>query len=664
MAIVKMRKLNLIAISYDKDEILNALQRTNAAEITLHSDVEDTKTLEVKGEEGREYLSSVEAALDVLCNAVSLRLKEESVKKSDLLEDGFDVSYTDFMKSGAQKEEMDKLVAKINDLTKTKNLLKGELVKTLKEKNAANIYATIEQSLSVYGDTAHTYGRLGTVEVGAKEKLLSELSTLELCDVEMLTANAENVLFYVMAHKSVKAEVDGVLSSYAFVDCPYRDEKSGAETYREISDKVLALEGKLQANAEEIYALKEQIRPLKIYCDYLAFCLEKQEADGKLRATEKTFLLQAYVPATAEEAVKEELHSVSGAIYMEFSDPTETEEPPTLLKNNSIVSNFEGVTNTYSAPNYREFDPNTIMAFFYSLFMGFIIGDIGYGIVMFLGGGFLWWKNRARPTGMSKLAGSFAIGGIFAIFWGILFNSFFGFSLLPSTVMPNPQTDMWHLVGIAVPSVLVIAMLIGIGQLCVGYLCKAYQEFRRKNILDGIFSGLVWAVFSVGVALAIVGLLEEAKLPVLAKVGGLTAGGALLIAVLTAGRKEKFFGKFTKGFGAAYGVINYASDILSYARLYGLMLSGVVIAQIIAQYSVGFITGGNVLFIALGVLLLVVGNAFNLVMNLLGAYIHDARLQYVEFYGRFYEGNGELFKPLGSEHKYIYLLPAKAENAN
>ena len=164
--------------------------------------------------------------------------------------------------------------------------------------------------------------------------------------------------------------------------------------------------------------------------------------------------------------------------------------------------------------------------------------------------------------------------------------------------------------------------------------------------------------------MAIVGLLEEAKLPILAKVGGLTAGGALLIAVLTAGRKEKFFGKFTKGFGAAYGVINYASDILSYARLYGLMLSGVVIAQIIAQYSVGFITGGNVLFIALGVLLLVVGNAFNLVMNLLGAYIHDARLQYVEFYGRFYEGNGELFKPLGSEHKYIYLLPAKAENVN
>ncbi len=116
----------------------------------------------------------------------------------------------------------------------------------------------------------------------------------------------------------------------------------------------------------------------------------------------------------------------------------------------------------------------------------------------------------------------------------------------------------------------------------------------------------------------------------------------------------------TKGFGAAYGIINYASDILSYARLYGLMLSGAVIAQIVSQYAVGFLTGGNVALIVLGALLMVVGHAFNLVMSLLGAYIHDARLQYVEFYGRFFEGEGELFSPLGSKHKYIYLLPSKA----
>jgi V/A-type H+-transporting ATPase subunit I len=202
-------------------------------------------------------------------------------------------------------------------------------------------------------------------------------------------------------------------------------------------------------------------------------------------------------------------------------------------------------------------------------------------------------------------------------------------------------------------------MELGVAQIFVGYMCKAVQEWRRGGIIDGICDGVLWALFSVGIGLAIVGFLEEAALPILATVGGITAGASLLLAMLTAGRKEKFFGKFTKGFGAAYGVINYASDILSYARLYGLMLSGAVIAQIIAQYSTQFITSGNVLLIALGILILLVGHGFNLVMNLLGAYIHDARLQYVEFYGRFFEGEGELFKPLGSQHKYVYVT---AEN--
>ena len=134
------------------------------------------------------------------------------------------------------------------------------------------------------------------------------------------------------------------------------------------------------------------------------------------------------------------------------------------------------------------------------------------------------------------------------------------------------------------------------------------------------------------------------------------AGASLLIAVVAAARKGKGFTRFTKSCGAAYGVINYASDILSYARLYGLMLSGAVVAQIISSAALGFFAGGNPILIVLAVVLLIVGHAFNLVMNLLGAYIHDARLQYVEFYGRFFEGDGELFAPLGSKHKYVKLI--------
>jgi V/A-type H+-transporting ATPase subunit I len=215
------------------------------------------------------------------------------------------------------------------------------------------------------------------------------------------------------------------------------------------------------------------------------------------------------------------------------------------------------------------------------------------------------------------------------------------------------------LAGIYVPSVLVIALLVGTVQLFAGYICRAVQCWRRGQIFDGICDGITWAVFSVGVILAIVGFVDEFNMPILATVGGIIAGVGLVAAMLTAGRHSNILGKFTKGFGAAYGVINYLSDVLSYARLYGLMLSGAVIAGIVSKYGVQFIVSGNIAFIILGVVLMVVGHAFNLAMSLLGAYIHDARLQYVEFYGRFFEGEGELFTPLGSSHKYVYVLGDK-----
>ena len=658
MAVVKMRKLNLIAMSYDKDGILNALQRTNAAEVTLHPDAAHTEIPVCDVEEARAYHAAVEAALAHLCAAAESYQREHG-EKSELLKDGFDVTYSEFISARERKDEVDGLVAKITALTDEKNALKAELAKLAKQKESAAIYAAVKEPFESFAATAHTRTRLGLVANVAKTALEEGLATIELCAYRTLNTNADSALLCVVCHKSAQAETDGVLSLHGFADCPYTGEKSGEQLYAELCERENALLAKIKENEAETYALREQIRPLKIYCEYLAFVLEKGNVSEKLRATERTFLLQAYVPEPAEGEVTAALKEAAQAIYFEFSDPLDTDEPPTLLKNNAITSNFEGITNTYSAPNYREFDPNGVMGFFYSLFMGFIIGDAGYGLLMALVGGFLWWKGRKRPTGMSRLAGAFAIGGVFAVIWGLLFNSLFGLAVLPQTLMPNPQTDMWTLAGIAVPSVLIISMEMGVFQIIVGYFCRAVQEWRRKHILDGICEGVIWSIFSIGVGLAIVGFVEEANLPILAYVGGGIAGGSLLLAMLTAGRKEKFFGKFTKGFGAAYGVINFASDILSYARLYGLMLSGAVIAQIIAQYGTQFLTSGNALLIVLGVVILLVGHGFNLVMNLLGAYIHDARLQYVEFYGRFFEGEGELFKPLGSERKYIYLLPEK-----
>lgn len=648
MAVAEMQKLNLVAMSYDRDGILNALQRSGAAEIKQHCETANTRPLTAECDGLKSYLARLENALTVLCEEVDGYNKDNKIKSDDL-KDGFAVSYSEFVNAVNFKGAADGLTDKIYAYEAERKSLLSEKVKLERELKTTEIYSGLETPFSYFSDTKNTRVRLGTVPSAAKDELFA--SADGLCAFRELCRSDENSLVFFAWHKSFDGE--SLLSAAGFAACPYK-EGTGAQVYASLNARIEEIGARLEEIKEGIYALGKSVKSLKIYCDYVGFEVEKLELSDKMLETQRTFLLEAYVPKQAEERVSEELKSVSKAIWFNFSEPPEDEIPPTLYENNEVVKNFETITNMYSPVNSREFDPNAVMSVFYSIFLGFIMGDVGYGLLMLLGGGFIYMKKRHEDSGLKRLSGVFAVGGICAIVWGLLFNSVFGIPLpFMPTVMPDAQSDMWSFMGISVPAVLIIALIIGIIHLMTGYVCKAIQCMRRGNFWDGVWDGLVWTVFSVGVALAVIGLIDEAGMPLLAYIGGGIAGVSLVIAMLTAGRKEKLLGKFTKGFGAAYGIINYASDILSYARLYGLMLSGAVIAQIVSDYSVQFIMSGNVALIILAVVLMVVGHAFNLAIGLLGAYIHDARLQYVEFYGRFYEGEGEIFTPLGSNRKFI-----------
>lgn len=653
-----MKKLNLVGMAYEKDAVLNALQRTGAVEVKLHREEEHSVPLPPADGELSSYHASLEDALERLTQAADAYAKEHKGAARPA-KDGFEVSYEEFMAAANDRARMDGLIARVNALTDQKAETRAALAKAERTFAAAAIYRTVEEPLSAYAGTAHTRVRLGTLPLPAWENIKGMLPALS--EGKVLAQEDDQVLLLLVLHKSCAEEGEALLSGTGFTPCPFEGEETGSALYARLKGECEALAKELDALEEEMAGLGSETRALKIYCDYIGYEAEKAALDEKMRATERTFLLEAFVPEDAEETVRREL-SEAGTVYLEFSEPAEDEELPTLCKNNAVVSDFESLTNTYSVPNAREMDPNTVMSVFYSVFMGFIMADIGYGLLMMLGGGWLKYKNRGRKGGLGALAGVFAIGGIFAVIWGFLFNSLFGITLPIPTVLPNAQSDMWTFAGIGIPAVLVIAMLLGIVQLLAGYICKAVQCWRRGEVLDGILDGVVWAVFSLGAGLAIAGLVEEWNIPILVTVGGITAGVTLVIAMIAAGRHEKFFGKLSKGFGTLYGIINYMSDILSYARLYGLMLSGAVIAQIVSQYAVGFITSGGVLAV-LGVLLMLVGHVFNLAIGLLGAYIHDARLQYVEFYGRFYEGEGELFVPLGSKHEHVFVKPYAAEKS-
>lgn len=648
--VVEMKKLNLVAMEYDRNKILNALERTAAVEVKQHAPSEFAHAFTEELDVLSERCDAAENALSILLGRVQAYASAHKTKWES--PESFDVTYSEFLTAGQNGAHAQEMIEKVNALWEKSNALKADSNKLQRALKNALVYEKSEIPFDRYTETASVLFKLGALEGRRFEALRAVLDAMPLVVYNVISAAGETVLG-VCAHKSGAAEAEKALSDAGFTACPYHSGQTGAELCNDLRMQIEALKEETERNDEEFYALKDEISALKVYSDYLRFELEKGKLSDKMLATRTTFLLEAYVPVSGEQTVKDALAAAAGAVYYEFSEVPETEMPPTLLKNNAVVEGFESLTNMYSVPNAREFDPNSVMAVFYSIFLGFIMADVGYGVLMMLGGGFLWLKNRARPTTLSRLACVFAVGGIFAMVWGVLFNSFFGLQLLPFTFMPDPQKAMWSLAGIRIPSELILCMLFGIVHLGAGYVCKAVQCWRRKQVLDGIFDGLVWAVFSVGVFLALLGFVDEFHLNILSLVGGITAGAMLVVAIFTAGRKEKFFGKFVKGFGAAYGIINYVSDILSYARLYGLMLSGAVIASLVSDYSVQFIASGNGGLIILGVILILVGHVFNLAISLLGAYIHDARLQYVEFYGKFYEGEGELFRPLGSDKKYV-----------
>ena len=661
MAIAVMRKLRVAAISYEGDKILDALSKTGAAEIksleaeeNIARPVSDAATLSSRLEEAEGALKELVAS--------SERYAKEHKKAFKPEKDGFFVTYEEFM-NAEKREEAEALIAEIKRLAAERVRLSASLASLEKTILSLSPYKEFEILFSAFSNTPRLRVFLGTVE-NVKEELFETLA--DVC------VKTEGNTVLVVALKEAEKETEEFLRGLDFAPCPFLKEAgTGKELYARLNEEKKDLLREIEKIDEAEFALCENIRFLKVYCDRIAYELEKAESvSEKMLATERVILLEAYAPKESEEEISAALSAVTDSAYFDFVEPEEDEMPPTLMRNNGLTKNFEAITNLYSPPNSREFDPTTVMGIFYSVFLGFIMGDIGYGLFMLIGGGLLWWKNRVKDNGLKRLAAVFAIGGVFAVIWGFLFDSLFGIAILHMRVMPPllEGNTNWHVLGIAIPALLIVALEVGVVQLFAGYVCRAIQCWRRGKIWDGIFDGVVWAVFSIGVGLAIAGLVEELNMIILAYVGGIAAGAMLLTAMLTAGRKEKILGKFTKGFGAAYGVINYASDILSYARLYGLMLSGAVIAEIVSGYaltgyggSTGMIVSGNAGLAVLGVVLLLLGHLLNLALSLLGAYIHDARLQYVEFYGRFYEGEGELFSPLGSKHTHVFIVPKAYE---
>ena len=376
------------------------------------------------------------------------------------------------------------------------------------------------------------------------------------------------------------------------------------------------------------------------------------EAEESLPVTEKTFLLEGWCPAPRSERFAR-LCEKYGCCF-DMADPAPELQPPILLKNNTFVSSFEGITEMYALPVYRGIDPTPILAPFYCLFFGMMMADAGYGLLVVLACAVLLAFAHLKP-GMKKAVRMFLFCGISTAFWGLMFGSFFG-NVIPSfssTFLGHETAfdPLWISPTEEPMLLLCVSFGLGILHIVVGYGVKFYLLCRDGKPFSAVFDAGFWMLLYLGLACALVGVLVPSVPGVLSVAGVCAMGAAMAGLILTQGRHcRNIFAKLGVGLKSIYDLTGGVSDILSYSRIFALGLSTSVIAMVFNELATVF--GGGVGGFIIFAIVFVFSTLLNMGLGLLSAYVHSARLQFIEFFSKFYDSGGEPFEPLDVQTVY------------
>jgi V/A-type H+-transporting ATPase subunit I len=369
--------------------------------------------------------------------------------------------------------------------------------------------------------------------------------------------------------------------------------------------------------------------------------------------TEKTFYISGWIPEKSKDKVEKILQK--NECWYEIKQAEEDEKHPILLNNNSFAQPFESITELYSLPSSSNIDPTAVMAPFYMLFFGMMLADVGYGLIMAVACFMILKKFNIEGT-LQKMVKLFFYCGISTACWGVMFGSWFGDAISAiAKVMFNSDftiNAVWINPMDQPMTLLIFSFLFGIVHLFIGMGVNAHMLIRDGHPLDALFDIGFWYGFIIGIGMwlfgnsIVAGLAQTGKWMTIVFAIGL---------VLTQGRAKKgIVSKLISGVMSLYNITGYLSDILSYSRLLALGLATSVISSVVS--ILGSMGGSGFFGSILLIVVLVVGHTFNIAINALGAFVHAARLQYVEFFGKFYEGGGEAFDPLIKKTKYIKII--------
>lgn len=634
-----MKHLRLLGMESEREALLKAMQDMECVEISSIDGSEEALKSGFAKPDDKALMSAQEASRAYRTALASL--DRFAPEKKGMFRKRQGVSRAAFF--SAESEENARTAAEtINKDTRRLGEIESERTKNEALRATLAPWLTVDAPLGgADGALAVFFGAAGlNVTDDALKALADSLDGL----LTWQQASSDRSLRYllVMCHGSVKERALSALRDLGFSTVSFRGMTGTAkENDKALAENLAALEKERQEIEQRIAGLGGKRETLLEASDRAAIALRREEAKSRLVGTDKVFLLEGWLPADRCAEIEKTLKPFTCAI--ETREPTEDEYPqvPVQLKNNKLTRPLNMVTEMYSLPAYGTLDPNPLMAPFFILFYGIMMADMGYGLLMMIASVII--SKKYRPKGTSgELFSLLGLCGISTFIMGALTGGFFGDFLTQLVAIVSPGT-VFALPKLFDPlddltMILIGSMALGMVQIVTGMAISLIEKCKRKKFLDAFFEEITWWIVFIGIALLALGK----------GVAVLYVGCALvLLGPIVQG---KGWGKLTGVFGSLYNhVTGYFGDILSYTRLMALMLAGSVIAQVFNMLAA--MPGNVIAFIIISML----GNAMNFGLNLLGCYVHDLRLQCLEFFNKFYVDGGKPFRPMTLDTEYVDL---------
>lgn len=664
MAVVPMKKVLICGLKKDRKGTLELLQRQGVLEISnvlqeddmfQKMDVTSSKTVFE-----RNAVLAEQAVVILDKYAPEDKGMLSSFAGRDLL------SVEEYEANAVLHDEVMKKAYRIQELAKQIGENSAVIPKLEQQLEALEPWKSFDLPLDFKG-TKKSVVFIGSIqEEIALEDLISRLGELapkaETIDVNIVSASKEQTCFFIVCSKSDGEAVEDALKKLNFVKPPLSS-LVPAKREQQLREELSKVKAEIEKAEKAIADMASDRESIKFVMDYYTMRAEKYGVLNGLVQSKRVFLITGYVSVTAAPKL-EKLLQDKYEVVVEFSEPEEKDDVPVLLHNNKFAEPVEGVIESYSLPGQGEIDPSMIVATFYYVLFGLMLSDAAYGLIMIAGTAYCLTKFKNMETGMKKFMKMFMFCGISTAFWGFMFGSFFGdaVNVIATTFFNRPDIRLgpiWF-EPVSLPmKMLVFAFLLGIIHLFTGLGVKFYCCVKNGRLIDGIYDAVFWYMLVGG---GIIYLLTMSMftdmlglsftLPAAAgTVASVLAVIGLIGIVLTSGRESKaWFKRILKGLYGAYGVTSYLSDILSYSRLLALGLATSVISTVFNK--MGSMVGNSIPGVIIFILVFLIGHSLNLAINALGAYVHTNRLQFVEFFGKFYEGGGRKFEPFAIHTKY------------